>query len=117
MNIKKELTKGSTALLVLSVLENQDLYGYKIIKEIESRSEDVFSLKEGTLYPILHNFEKSGYVDSYWDGKEGERRRKYYHITNKGKKILKENKEAEVTGCSVFIENIVIPSKIIYYWR
>lgn len=93
MNIKKELTKGSTALLVLSVLENQDLYGYKIIKEIESRSEDVFLLKEGTLYPILHNFEKSGYVDSYWDGKEGERRRKYYHITNKGKKVLKENKE------------------------
>ena len=62
MNIKKELTKGSSALLVLSVLEKGDMYGYRIIKEIEMRSEFVFSLKEGTLYPILHAFEKDGYV-------------------------------------------------------
>lgn len=93
MNIKKELTKGSTALLVLSVLEKGDLYGYRIIKEIEIRSEFVFSLKEGTLYPILHSFEKEGYVESYWEGKEGERRRKYYHLTKKGIKVLNENKE------------------------
>lgn len=93
MDIKKELTKGSTALLVLSVLEKQDLYGYRIIKEIEMRSEFVFSLKEGTLYPILHAFEKSGYVEAYWQGNEGERRRKYYHLTKKGIKILQENKQ------------------------
>ena len=93
MNIKKELTKGSTALLVLSVLEKGDLYGYRIIKEIEIRSEFVFSLKEGTLYPILHSFEKEGYVESYWEGKVGERRRKYYHLTKKGIKVLNENKE------------------------
>lgn len=93
MDIKKELTKGSTALLVLSVLEKQDLYGYRIIKEIEMRSEFVFSLKEGTLYPILHAFEKSGYVEAYWQGNEGERRRKYYHLTKKGIKVLQENKQ------------------------
>ncbi|MEE1320576.1 MAG: helix-turn-helix transcriptional regulator [Acutalibacteraceae bacterium] len=93
MNIKKELTKGSTALLVLSVLEKQDLYGYRIIKEIEMRSEFVFSLKEGTLYPLLHAFEKAGYVESYWQGNEGERRRKYYHLTKKGIKVLQENKQ------------------------
>ena len=93
MNIKKELTKGSTALLVLSVLEKGDMYGYRIIKEIEMRSEFVFSLKEGTLYPILHAFEKSGYVEAYWQGNEGERRRKYYHLTKKGIKVLQENKQ------------------------
>ena len=93
MNIKKELTKGSSALLVLSVLEKGDMYGYRIIKEIEMRSEFVFSLKEGTLYPILHAFEKDGYVVSYWEGKEGERRRKYYHLTKKGIKVLQENKQ------------------------
>ena len=49
-------------VLVLSVLEKGDMYGYRIIKEIEMRSEFVFSLKEGTLYPILHAFEKEGYV-------------------------------------------------------
>ena len=93
MNVKKELTKGSSALLVLSVLEKEDMYGYKIIKEIEMRSEFVFTLKEGTLYPILHAFEKDGYVESYWEGKEGDRRRKYYHLTKKGTKVLQDNKQ------------------------
>ena len=55
MDIKKELSKGSSALLVLSVLADADRYGYQIIKEIELRSEHVFSFKEGTLYPLLHN--------------------------------------------------------------
>lgn len=97
MNVKKELTKGSSALLVLSVLEKEDMYGYKIIKEIEMRSECVFTLKEGTLYPILHAFEKDGYVESYWEGKEGERRRKYYHLTKKGAKVLQDNKQEWVS--------------------
>ena len=77
MNIKKELSKGSSSLLVLSVLESKDMYGYQIIKEIELRSEKVFSFKEGTLYPILHTFEKDGFVKSYWDESEQGRKRKY----------------------------------------
>lgn len=93
MDIKKELSKGSSSLLVLSVLESKDMYGYQIIKEIELRSEHVFSFKEGTLYPILHAFEKDGYVKSYWDESEQGRKRKYYKITKKGLKALKESKE------------------------
>lgn len=92
MNIKKELTKGSSAMLVLSVLEKEDLYGYMIIKRIAEKSENVFSLKEGTLYPILHNFESNGYVKAYWVEAEG-RNRKYYKITKKGFKALAEIKE------------------------
>lgn len=93
MNIKRELSKGSSSLLVLSVLESKDMYGYQIIKEIELRSEKVFSFKEGTLYPILHSFENNGYVKSYWDESEQGRKRKYYKITKKGLKVLKESKE------------------------
>lgn len=92
MNIKKELTKGSSSLLVLSVLENEDLYGYMIIKKIAEKSDNVFLFKEGTLYPILHNFEANGYLKSYWDDGEG-RKRKYYHITKKGLKALADTKE------------------------
>ena len=106
MNIKKELTKGSSALLVLSVLEKKDMYGYGIIKEIELRSEFVFSFKEGTLYPILHAFEKQGLVESYWEGKEGERRRKYYHLTKKGIKVLNENKQ-EWTSYSEAVGKVI----------
>lgn len=91
MNIKKELTKGSSAMLVLSVLEKEDLYGYLIIKKISEKSENAFNFKEGTLYPILHTFEQSGYVKSYWVECEG-RKRKYYKITKKGLKVLEETK-------------------------
>lgn len=93
MNLKKELTKGSSALLVLSVLKKEDMYGYRIIKEIELSSEKVFSLKEGTLYPILHSFEQNGLVKSYWEESEQGRKRKYYHITKKGLKELDSTKE------------------------
>ncbi len=92
MKMDKQLLKGSTATLVLSVLENEDLYGYKIVKEIELKSENVFTLKEGTLYPILHALEEAGYLDSYWVDMET-KKRKYYHITRKGKAQLKEKKE------------------------
>ena len=87
MKISKELMKGSTAALVLSVLKNQDLYGYKIIKEIALRSDDVFVLKEGTLYPILHALEEEGCLESYWQESE------YYRLTRKGERRLREKKE------------------------
>lgn len=92
MTISKELMKGSTATLVLSVLAEQDLYGYKIVKELEAKSEHVFTLKEGTLYPILHALEEGGCLESYWVDVEN-KKRKYYHITRKGKAMLKAKKE------------------------
>ena len=92
MKYSKELLKGSTHLLVLAVLENKDLYGYKIIRELEIRSENAFEMSEGTLYPILHALEKEKFLESYWEEFEG-RNRKYYHITKKGKKQLQEKAE------------------------
>ena len=63
MSVNKELVKGSTSMLVLGVLEEKEMYGYQIIKELEQRSETVFSLKEGTLYPILHVLEQDGFLE------------------------------------------------------
>lgn len=90
MAIDKELLKGSTNLLVLKLLNNEDMYGYQIIKELKQKSEDVFELKEGTLYPILHSLESNGIIESYWEETESARKRKYYKITPKGKGFLKE---------------------------
>ena len=92
MKYSKELLKGSTSLLVLSVLKGGDLYGYKIIRELERRSQNEFQMSEGTLYPILHALEKEKMLKSYWQEFEG-RNRKYYHITKKGLKELAEKKE------------------------
>ena len=92
MRYSKELLKGSTSLLVLSVLGNKDLYGYRIIRELEIRSENAFEMSEGTLYPILHALEKEKLLESYWQDVEG-RSRKYYHITKKGLKELESKKQ------------------------
>ena len=78
-------------MMVLSVIKSEDMYGYRIIRELETRSENAFSLKEGTLYPILHALEKEKLVESYWVTANG-RKRKYYHITKKGAKRLAEKK-------------------------
>ncbi len=85
MKISKELLKGTTALLVLQVLSEEDMYGYRIIQEIATRSQDTFRLNEGTLYPILHTLEKEGWLMSYRGQSETGRERKYYRITPAGK--------------------------------
>lgn len=93
MKINKELIKGSTTILILSLLARKQLYGYEMIKEIEKRSSGVFSFKEGTIYPILHSLESEGMIESYWDDNESRRKRKYYRITSSGKSCLEEKQQ------------------------
>ena len=92
MKINKELLKGSTTMLVLEMLKNEDMYGYQLIKKLNEKSKNIFELKEGTLYPILHGLEENNFITSYWD-ETSAKKRKYYAITEKGKKNLKEKKE------------------------
>ena len=75
MNIDRELLRGSTNLLVLSVLEKENLYGYQMIKKLKMKSENVFEFQEGTLYPILHKLEADGAISSYWDETGSKKRR------------------------------------------
>lgn len=106
MKINKELLKGSTTVLILSLLNRKDMYGYEMIKEIELKSNNVFSFKEGTLYPILHGLESESYIEAYWDSTQGARKRKYYKITASGKKILAE-KETEWELFSATVNNVL----------
>lgn len=68
------------------------MYGYQMIKKLSEKSQNVFVLQEGTLYPILHSLEEKNFISSYWDN-TGTKKRKYYSITKDGKKHLKEKKE------------------------
>lgn len=106
MKINKELLKGSTTVLILSLLNKKDMYGYEMIKEIETKSKNIFSFKEGTLYPILHNLENENYIESYWDSSQGSRKRKYYKITAIGKKLLSE-KEKEWKLFSTTVNSVL----------
>jgi len=92
LKVSKELLKGSTTMLILEMIESENMYGYQMIKKLREKSENVFELKEGTLYPILHGLEEENYIVSYWDETTA-KKRKYYAITEKGRKQLKEKKE------------------------
>ena len=93
MKADKNLLSGSTTLLVLSLLSTGDKYGYEMIAELDARSDHTFTLKEGTLYPILHSLEKEGAVKSYTRESDTGRTRKYYRITKKGLRALEERKK------------------------
>ena len=86
-------TLEHTPLLVLSLLESEDMYGYQMIVELERRSDRTFHMKEGTLYPVLKKLENAGAVTCYESDTAG-RMRKYYRITPAGLAQLQEEKEA-----------------------
>ncbi|AEV70484.1 PadR family transcriptional regulator [Acetivibrio clariflavus] len=92
MKIDKSLMSGSTTLLILRLLENADMYGYQMIEELEKRSQNVFTLKAGTLYPLLHTLEQQKMIESYETTTANGRPRKYYRITKAGRKMLEEKK-------------------------
>lgn len=93
MKIDKSLQSGSTTMLILKLLEKEDMYGYQMIETLERRSNNVFTLKAGTLYPILHTLEQKGMISAYEDEAEGGRPRRYYQITESGRNQLMEKQQ------------------------
>jgi len=89
---RHDLFKGSIDSLLLSLIGQQPMYGYQIIKELEGRSQGYFKFKEGTLYPALHRLERVGLVEGRWRVLPGGRRRRYYYLTEKGHSILEEKR-------------------------
>ena len=89
----KAALPGGTATLVLALLKEGEMYGYQIIEELEKRSNQVFQLQEGTLYPILHSLEKAKLVTAREQETPTGRRRRYYRLTAAGLQALEEKKE------------------------
>ncbi|WP_010250018.1 PadR family transcriptional regulator [Acetivibrio cellulolyticus] len=84
----KELMKGSIDILLLSQIALKDTYGFEIIKNLQAKSNNLYKMSEGTLYPALQRLEQKKYLKSYWGDSETGGRRKYYSITEHGKKEL-----------------------------
>lgn len=102
MAVDKSLLTGSTAMLILKLLEGTDMYGYQMIEELDRKSKNVFELKAGTLYPLLHTLEQKDLVASYDKTADNARVRKYYSITKSGRRYLYEKrKEWEVFASAV----------------
>jgi PadR family transcriptional regulator PadR len=87
-----ELKKGSAELIVLSLLENRERHGYEIGKLIEQLSHGHITFRIGSLYPILCRLQDRGMIQGRWVENTGERRRRYYRLTPKGKEFLRSQR-------------------------
>jgi PadR family transcriptional regulator PadR len=83
-----ELKKGSTEMLVLSLIESRARHGYEIGKLIEARSNGRITFALPTLYPTLLRMENRGWIKGRWVEKPGERERCFYRLTPEGRRIL-----------------------------
>ncbi|KIA66224.1 MULTISPECIES: PadR family transcriptional regulator [Nocardia] len=92
MHIPKDLVAASATPLVLGILARQESYGYAILKQISELSGGELEWSDGLLYPLLHRLERIEHIESFWDTPEGGRRRKYYRITEQGRRELVQHR-------------------------
>lgn len=82
----QQLKKGVLEMLVLNTICKKTTYGYELMAELKAQSNDLFALKEGTLYPILYRLEDEGMIVSSWSAGEGKvAPKKMYTATDKGR--------------------------------
>lgn len=106
----KELLKGNVAGLILAVLEDGELHGYGVAREIERRSGAALSFKEGTLYPALHALEDKGLVEAQWETVERGPSRKTYRLTDAGRDDL-ERRRSLWARFSEAVSSIMTPKR------
>jgi PadR family transcriptional regulator, regulatory protein PadR len=83
-----ELVQGTLHMLILKTLSRGAMHGYAIAQSIQSISEEVLRVEEGSLYPALHRLELDGMLDAEWGQSVNNRRAKYYRLTARGRKQL-----------------------------
>jgi len=106
-----DLLRGNTDSLLLFLIDEQGYtYGYRLIKEIEKRSQGFFQFKEGTVYPALRKLENEGLIQSEWQELPNRQRRRCYRITQKGKEALRK-KIASWQGFTTAVNLIFKPTK------
>jgi PadR family transcriptional regulator, regulatory protein PadR len=86
----QQVRKGSTPILILSILAEGDKHGYAIMRELEERSQGYFNMTAALLYPTLHQMEQDGLVQAIWEDGSSSRKRKVYSITPAGRERLSE---------------------------
>jgi PadR family transcriptional regulator, regulatory protein PadR len=87
-----EMVRGAGVTAVLSLLEDQERYGYQLAEELAARSDGTLDLGQATLYPLLYNLEAKGWIAARWQVAETGRRRKYYRLTAPGRRELERSR-------------------------
>ena len=101
-----DLKRGSMELLILSALEGETRHGYEIGKLLEHRSDGQLEFRVSTLYSVLYRIEERGWIKGRWVEKKGERRRCFYKLTSKGRKVLAKQRQ-EWTAFSAMVDHVI----------
>jgi PadR family transcriptional regulator len=80
--------KGSAELLILAALEDGQLHGYDIAREIARRSDGLLTFHVASLYPLLYRLEDRHWIAGRWVERSGQRRRRCYRLTAEGRRVL-----------------------------
>lgn len=91
--IGKSLMAATTRPLILSILSENESYGYAIIQSVKQLSDGQLKWADGMLYPVLHKLEKEKLIRSHWQNTDGKKMRKYYSITTEGLAALTTEKQ------------------------
>lgn len=91
--LDRELKKGSAELLILSLLDARPRHGYELSKLIRARSGGQLTFHIDSLYPLLYRLEERGWIKGTWVEKAGERRRRFYAVTARGRRVLAQQKK------------------------
>ena len=86
-----DILRGYTDTIILAQLDQGDNYGYVISKNVQEIARGELELKEATLYTTFRRLENSGMIESYWGNENAGARRRYYHLTEKGRELFYEN--------------------------
>ena len=111
MTSRPELMRGSSESLLLCLIGQKPMYGYQISQELCQRSGGYFEMKEGLLYPTLHRMAQEGLLASEWRETGTNRRRKYYAITDKGHRALREQTTEWQTFTNKFFHLLGAPAE------
>jgi PadR family transcriptional regulator, regulatory protein PadR len=86
MKQKNDVLQGTLDMLVLKALHLESMHGWSITERIETWSENVVQLGQGTLYPALYRLERQALIKSEWRTTENNRRARYYSLTAQGRR-------------------------------
>jgi DNA-binding PadR family transcriptional regulator len=101
--MSKTLIAASARPMILSLLLKGESYGYRILQDVTALSGGTIDWSEALLYPVLHRMEKEGVVRSRWKMSEEKRMRKYYALTEAGRRELEAEKERWLRIHSAFL--------------
>jgi PadR family transcriptional regulator PadR len=90
-SIASDIIRGHTDTIILRFLREKDSYGYEINRSIRELTDNAYELNEATLYSAFRRLEQGGFISSYWGNENSGARRRYYTITDKGKKLYEDN--------------------------